>query len=184
MAYPKLERAIEFALRAHAGHYRSGESALPYIFHPIDVVSKLWRLGGIRNEDVLAAGVLHDVLEDTLTTPEELAREFGPHTARWVGQLTRRRPGETEIADSGGTRRELEFALLLEDLRQMEPEAQAVKLSDRLSNLSESETTREREVTQRYAREALEMLKIVGPDLVPGLRRELETLARRLATES
>ena len=68
-----LERAYVFSAKVHEGQERlSGE---PYLIHPLEVAGILVDL---RMDDVtVAAGLLHDTLEDTLTTPEELRRLFG-----------------------------------------------------------------------------------------------------------
>ncbi len=74
----KLFKAIEFAVRAHAGQYRKGRR-VPYIFHPIATAWTLMELG--CDEALVAAAVLHDTVEDTHVTLEDLRREFGPEVA-------------------------------------------------------------------------------------------------------
>ncbi len=70
----KLDTAIEFAVQRHSGQVRKG-TVLPYIVHPIEVMQILYRMGA--DENLLIAGVLHDVLEDTKTTKEEISELFG-----------------------------------------------------------------------------------------------------------
>lgn len=84
-----IERAMEYASIAHAeiNQYQHSYS-LPYIVHPFEVMKRLatW---GINDEDVLAAAALHDVVEDTKRTIEDVKRAFGGNIARLVGLLTR-----------------------------------------------------------------------------------------------
>ena len=69
-----VDQAIIFAARAHAGDTRKG-SNIPYIVHPIEAAAIV--AGMTEDPEVIAAAVLHDVLEDTETTEEELLARFG-----------------------------------------------------------------------------------------------------------
>src|SRR5215470_20022887 len=71
---PKTEAAIVFAEQVHAGQVRRVDGA-PFILHPLEVGSLLYQVGG--SDDVVAAGVLHDVLEKTDADAAELTRHFG-----------------------------------------------------------------------------------------------------------
>jgi (p)ppGpp synthase/HD superfamily hydrolase len=68
-----LEKAIIFAIHAHQGQTR--KNGLPYIIHPLEVASIAATM--TKDEDVLVAGILHDVIEDTAVTKEQLRIEFG-----------------------------------------------------------------------------------------------------------
>ena len=69
-----IEKAIIFATKAHAGITRKGKER-PYILHPIEAMTIV---GGLtEDKEVLAAAVLHDVVEDTNVMPEDIEREFG-----------------------------------------------------------------------------------------------------------
>ena len=86
-----LERIMEaavFAALKHQYQRRSGYDKLPYINHLLKVADALIRIGGERDEALLLAGVLHDVLEDTEVTTAELAQLFGNETAAIVLELT------------------------------------------------------------------------------------------------
>ena len=84
---PTIERAIEIAATAHTG--QRDKAGQPYIFHPLRV---MFRVDGEHEQ---MAAVLHDVLEDTAITIEDLAREgFPPEVLRAVTALTKL-PGET-----------------------------------------------------------------------------------------
>lgn len=88
-----LERAIAVAVKFHAGQYRKYAirgQRLPYIVHPIEVMKTVWEWGACE-PPVLAAAVLHDVLEDTAVTPKQLAKEFGEEVTHYVRELTHNR---------------------------------------------------------------------------------------------
>lgn len=80
------DRALEFALRAHSGQFRK-DGVTSFIAHPIAVASSLMK-AGIGCQVTLAAALLHDVLEDTPTTYEELREEFGVEVADLVRELS------------------------------------------------------------------------------------------------
>lgn len=69
-----LDKAIIYATEAHSGMFRKG-SMIPYIVHPLEVASIAAQM--TDDEEVIAAAVLHDVIEDMSTTREELEVAFG-----------------------------------------------------------------------------------------------------------
>jgi (p)ppGpp synthase/HD superfamily hydrolase len=83
---PTVRAAYEKASAAHEGQIRNGSGGLPYIEHPVAVAARLDRHG--YGEDVLAAALLHDVVEDSETTVEELRGEFGERVAELVAALS------------------------------------------------------------------------------------------------
>jgi len=72
--FDKISRAIAFASEAHRAEFRKGNT-IPYIVHPLDVLSILLKNGA--SEDLAIAGVLHDVLEDTPRSRDEIRQNFG-----------------------------------------------------------------------------------------------------------
>lgn len=80
-----LESAIEFAAIAHSGQLRKG-TVTPYITHPYTVGMYLKQAG--CDDEVVAAGILHDVLEDTPATYEELKTKFGERVAELVNAVS------------------------------------------------------------------------------------------------
>jgi (p)ppGpp synthase/HD superfamily hydrolase len=82
----RIERAIALALRAHEAQVRKGDGQLPYVVHPVTVALILSRYSG--HEDTIIAGLLHDTLEDTLVTAEEIDHEFGPKVRDMVLDVT------------------------------------------------------------------------------------------------
>lgn len=82
----RTERAIALALRAHDAQIRKGDGALPYIVHPVTVALILSRYSD--DEDTIIAGLLHDTLEDTSLSGDEIAREFGAKVLDMVRDVT------------------------------------------------------------------------------------------------
>ncbi len=80
--------ALEFAAQKHRGQYRKGADKSPYINHLISVTRLLAGAGQVMDTQTLQAGVLHDILEDTNTTVEELTGRFGADVAGVVQEVT------------------------------------------------------------------------------------------------
>src|SRR6266545_3627182 len=76
--FDKFIRALRYAAYQHRNQRRKGGSQAPYINHPIGVTDTLWRAGGGRDIDTLVAALLHDTIEDTGATPQEIRDQFGP----------------------------------------------------------------------------------------------------------
>jgi len=83
---PLVRAALEKARSAHAGQVRNGSGGMPYVEHPMAVAARLDEHG--YDEEVLAAALLHDVVEDSGTTLDEIREEFGEGVAGMVGALT------------------------------------------------------------------------------------------------
>jgi (p)ppGpp synthase/HD superfamily hydrolase len=82
----RIERAIALAVRAHATQVRKGDGQLPYVVHPVTVALILSRY--TTDEDTIVAGLLHDTLEDTAVTDDEIEREFGGKVRDLVRDVT------------------------------------------------------------------------------------------------
>ena len=146
-----LHRAFEFSALEHAGQQRrSGED---YITHPLEVASLV---ADMKLDDVaIAAGLLHDVVEDTLTTIESLREIFGPEIALVVEGVTK----ISTIPFSSSEERQAEnfrkmLLAMVDDIRVI-----LVKLADRLHNMRTLEHLQE---SQRIAI-AQETLDIYAP---------------------
>jgi len=118
-------RAVEFAAHKHKDQRRKGVSASPYINHPIALAKILVEEGNVSDANVIAAALLHDTLEDTQTTKQELVGEFGELIANVVGEVT-----DTKSVDSV-TRKRLQISKASHSSN----EAKLVKLADKIANL-------------------------------------------------
>lgn len=84
----RLVEAIRFSALKHTAQRRKDPEATPYLNHPIEVMHILATEGGVRDENILMGGVLHDTIEDTNTSYRELVAEFGISVADYVLEMT------------------------------------------------------------------------------------------------
>jgi guanosine-3',5'-bis(diphosphate) 3'-pyrophosphohydrolase len=120
-----LFRALAFAAHKHRDQRRKDAEASPYINHPIALAEVLAGEGGIADVEVLAAALLHDTIEDTATTAEELRAEFGARIAAMVEEVT----DDQNLPKADRKRLQIEHAAALS------PGAKLVKLADKICNL-------------------------------------------------
>jgi guanosine-3',5'-bis(diphosphate) 3'-pyrophosphohydrolase len=123
--YSLVLQALSFAARKHRDQRRKGSDHAPYINHLIDVLDLLWRVGGVREAEVLAAAVLHDTVEDTPTTPQEIEAAFGPHVRSMVLEVT----DDKSLAQAVRKQQQIEHA------GRLSPGAKLIKLADKISNV-------------------------------------------------
>ncbi|MDA0834847.1 MAG: HD domain-containing protein [Planctomycetota bacterium] len=130
MSFSELvERAMRVAARWHRDQTRKA-SDLPYLTHPASVMTLLVKVG-IDDDEILAAALLHDVLEDTSCPIEVLATEFPPRVLDFVQQLTERKRD-----DEGAMRPwKIRKTESIEHLRSAPWEVRAISLADKLHNL-------------------------------------------------
>ena len=121
-----LDKAISFALMYHGEQYRDN-SGIPYITHLLAVLRKLTHMG-VKDEDILIASVLHDLLEDTICTKDDIIDEFGEDIANIVEELTR----PDDISGFEDKRKYLE-----EFSKDVSLEAIVIKCTDRLVNVED-----------------------------------------------
>ncbi|HEX6535044.1 MAG TPA: HD domain-containing protein [Gemmatimonadaceae bacterium] len=84
----RLLQALRFAASKHRDQRRKDREASPYINHLIEVAAILATTGGVTDVTTLMGAVLHDTIEDTQTTPEELEAAFGPEVRALVEEVT------------------------------------------------------------------------------------------------
>jgi hypothetical protein len=171
---PLTQAAVEFARERHSGQVRATDGA-PFLAHPIEVASILER--SHYPDQVVAAAVLHDVLEQTSTAPEELEQRFGSQVAELVITLS----DDPSIGDERERR-----AALRERVREAGGYAAAVFAADKVSKVRELRAMLARgiDVAETAAKHdhyerSLAMLEqvIPGSRVVELLRFELEELA-------
>jgi len=120
-------RAVDFAAFKHSGQKRKGKDHSPYINHPIRVAMILWDQGSDRDLNTLQAAILHDTLEDTETTFDELSREFGKNVASIV----------REVTDDKSLPKAVRKQLQIEHASSLSREAKLVKLCDKICNIQD-----------------------------------------------
>ncbi|QJR16949.1 HD domain-containing protein [Usitatibacter palustris] len=120
-----LIKAVDFAAHKHRDQRRKDAEASPYINHPIALTRVLRVEAGVSDIDVLVAALLHDTIEDTETTRDELEREFGAHIAGIVDEVT----DDKNLVKADRKRMQVEHAATIS------PEAKLVKLADKICNL-------------------------------------------------
>ena len=123
----RLFDALRFAAEKHRDGRRKGEIAAPYINHPITVAEQLAAAGLEHDTDLLIAALLHDVVEDTDTSSEDLRRRFGERVAEIVLELT-----DDKRLDWRERKRRV-----VESIGTKSREAQLIKLSDLIANVSD-----------------------------------------------
>ena len=123
-----LDRAIIFAVRAHAGTERRGKG-FPYIVHPMEAVEIVATM--TRDQELLAAAALHDTMEDTDTTVDQIREEFGDRIASLVASESDTMPEGVSEEDSWHTRKQA----AIDRLARASHDAKIVALGDKLSNM-------------------------------------------------
>ncbi len=177
-----VDRAIRFAAEAHSGQTREGPHPLPYVTHPLEVMQFVYSLASERRPEVLAAAVLHDTLEETEATERDLASLFGPRVTELVKMLTRREPDPALKKQMGAEAFwQLRSDWMLDGIRNgMDPDAQRIKLADRLSNLNEAAYYKSGPKLRRYLDQTDQILVIIGPAPAPTLYSSVSALSARL----
>lgn len=125
-----LLEALVFASHFHAWQRRKGASQEPYINHPIAVTALLWRCG-LHDQHILTAAILHDTLEDTAATPEDLNTTFGPVVCALV----------QEVSDDKSLPKAERKWLQILPAAHISPAAKALKLADKTCNLQDLKTS-------------------------------------------
>ena len=123
-----LDRAIMFAVKAHAGTERRGKG-FPYIVHPMEAVEIVATI--TPDQELLAAAALHDTVEDTDVTIEQLRAEFGNRIASLVGAETDEVIDGQSEEDSWHARKQAAINRLSKASR----DAKIVAIGDKLSNM-------------------------------------------------
>jgi len=120
-----LIRAVHFAADKHRDQRRKDKGATPYINHPVSLAHILNDEGGIDDIDVLCAALLHDTIEDTDTTAEELIAHFGERITSIVLEVT------DDITQHWTVRKQTQ----IDHAPHLSYEAKLVKLADKISNM-------------------------------------------------
>lgn len=118
-------KALRFAAEKHNDQRRRDSKSSPYINHPIQVAETLWRVGDVRDAALLVAAILHDTIEDTDVTPDEIRREFGEEVLELV----------LEVTDDKSLPKEVRKQLQIVNAPKKSPRAKMLKLADKICNV-------------------------------------------------
>lgn len=148
-----IEDASIFAQKAHRLQRRKYNQT-PYILHPARVAALAHKHIDNVTEEIIAAAWLHDVVEDTSVTIEEIELRFGPKVAGYVGELTNASKG-SELPRE--TRKQMDR----EKLEGVSNEAKQLKMLDRIDNLSELDGAPIR-FRKLYVQETEQLAEVIG----------------------
>jgi len=166
-----IERAYVYSARVHLGQMRlSGE---PYLSHPLEVAAILSDMK--LDEESIAAGLLHDVIEDTKATPEEIEDIFGPEIKNIVSGVTKlsKLPFNSSEDRQAESIRKMLLAMA-DDIRVI-----LIKLSDRLHNMKTLQFHKENK-RRAIARETMDIYAPISARLgIYWIKNELEDMSFR-----
>ena len=124
---PKLLQAVSFSAQKHRLQRRKGADGDPYINHPVEVANLLANVGKVEDFDILIAAILHDTIEDTETTKEEITKLFGERVCGMVLEVT----DDKSLPKATRKLKQIEHAPHISD------GAKQVKLCDKISNITD-----------------------------------------------
>jgi guanosine-3',5'-bis(diphosphate) 3'-pyrophosphohydrolase len=122
-----LLKAMRFSAIKHRDNRRKDILQSPYINHPIQVAETLWEIGGVRDDATLVAAILHDTIEDTQTSPDEIRANFGEEIAALV----------LEVTDDKNLPKTERKRLQIEHAPHKSVPAKLIKLADKICNLGD-----------------------------------------------
>jgi guanosine-3',5'-bis(diphosphate) 3'-pyrophosphohydrolase len=158
----QLISALAFAANKHKNQRRKDAEASPYINHPIALANLVLNEAGVEDQRVLVAAILHDTIEDTDTTEQELIKNFGKDVADIV----------VEVTDDKTLPKAERKRLQIEHAAHISRRAKLVKLADKICNLrdiagsppADWSNQRKREYFD-WAKEVVDALRGVHPGL-------------------
>jgi guanosine-3',5'-bis(diphosphate) 3'-pyrophosphohydrolase len=156
---------MSFAADKHRNQRRKDADASPYINHPIALADVLANEAGIEDERVLVAAILHDTIEDTEATEQELVRNFGQEVADIV----------LEVTDDKSLPKAERKRLQIEHAPTLSRRAKLVKISDKITNLRDVASSPPATWALERKREYFDWAKAVV-DGVRGVHPELERI--------
>jgi guanosine-3',5'-bis(diphosphate) 3'-pyrophosphohydrolase len=167
-----INRAYVFSMKAHGSQKRA--SGDPYYSHPIEVAGILTDLH--LDDETIVTAILHDTIEDTVATREEIERLFGPNVARLVDGVTKLSKIEAQTESQRAAENLRKFLLAMsDDIRVL-----LVKLADRLHNMRTLHHIKSEEKRRRIARETMDIYAPLAERIgMYEFMTEMQTLAFR-----
>ncbi len=123
-------KAVAYATEKHRRQRRKDAAATPYINHPVQVADLLWQVG-VRDIDVLSAAILHDTIEDTDATKEELLGLFGENICNLVMEVT-----DDKLLPTGERKR-----LQIHNAPKLSIHAKWIRIADKICNVGDIGTS-------------------------------------------
>jgi guanosine-3',5'-bis(diphosphate) 3'-pyrophosphohydrolase len=174
----RILAAAHFAAQCHATQKRKGEAGEPYINHLIEVAELIACSSDVLDTNLVMAGFLHDTVEDTAVTPQELEQRFGHDVTSLV----------MEVTDDKSLPKETRKALQVKNAHKKSPRAQTLKLADKISNLRSLLSSPPENWSQERKRQYFEWARDVISGLTapnPSLKAEFDrTYARMFELET
>jgi len=146
-----LLKAVAFSAARHRNQRRKGAEAFPYINHPLEVAEMLASVAGVTDLDTLVAAVLHDTIEDTGTSGEEIATVFGRKVRAIV----------EEVTDDKGLPKDQRKKLQAERAPGLSYPAKLIRIADKISNIQELTQSPPQHWSSQRRREYLEWARRV-----------------------
>ena len=167
-----LNRAYVFSMHAHGSQKRA--SGDPYFSHPIEVAGILTDLH--LDDETIATAILHDTIEDTVATPDEILAKFGPSVARMVDGVTKLSKIEAQTESERAAENLRKFLLAMsDDIRVL-----LVKLADRLHNMRTLHHIAKEDKRKRIARETMDIYAPLAERIgMYEFMKEMQSLAFR-----
>jgi GTP diphosphokinase / guanosine-3',5'-bis(diphosphate) 3'-diphosphatase len=167
-----LNRAYVFSMQMHGSQLRA--SGDPYFSHPIEVAGILTDLH--LDDETIATAILHDTIEDTLTTQEEILAKFGPSVGRLVDGVTKLSKIEAQTENERAAENLRKFLLAMsDDIRVL-----LVKLADRLHNMRTLHFIGDPVKRRRIAKETMDIYAPLAERIgMYEFMNEMQTLAFR-----
>jgi len=169
MSISQVIKAADFAARKHRDQRRKDPQETPYINHPVGVANILSNEGGVDDPIVLQAALLHDTVEDTDTTLDEIEENFGKVVRDIVDEVT----------DDKDLAKEERKRLQVVNAPHKSPRAKLVKLADKLYNLRDLHRVIPSKWTEERAQEYFVWASYVVHGL-KGSNKELEALLDKI----
>lgn len=120
-------KALRFSAEKHNDQRRKDAKASPYINHPIGVTETLWSVADVRDINLLVAAILHDTIEDTDTTEEEIKTQFGEEVLSLV----------LEVTDDKSLPKQTRKQLQVEYAPHKSEKAKLLKIADKINNIQD-----------------------------------------------
>jgi len=165
-------RALDFAAVKHRNQRRKNQEASPYINHPITIANLLWNAAQVTDPVVIVGAILHDTVEDTDTTFEEIEQEFGKEVQSLV----------QEVTDDKSLPKQKRKQLQVEHAAHLSQRAKLIKLADKISNLQDMIASPPHDWSSQRKQEYFEWGKSVI-DKIRGTHQGLETIFDEVYTQ-